>query len=82
MAVLTRTPARKGRAERAVTGAIRGYRVISPRLPTKCRYTPTCSAYALIAIERHGLRAGLRLTAARLARCRPGVPFGTGDPVP
>ncbi|MEU4157192.1 membrane protein insertion efficiency factor YidD [Actinoplanes sp. NPDC026670] len=80
-AALSRTPG-GSRAERAVTGAIRGYRKVSPRLPTRCRYQPTCSAYALLAIERHGLRAGLRLTAARLARCRPGVPFGTGDPVP
>jgi hypothetical protein len=82
IAVLARTHAPRGRAERAVTGAIRGYRRISPRLPTRCRYTPTCSAYALEAIERHGLRAGLRLAAARLSRCRPGVPFGTADPVP
>lgn len=80
-AALSRTPG-SSRAERAVTGAIRGYRKVSPRLPTRCRYQPTCSAYALLAIERHGLRAGLRLTASRLARCRPGVPFGTGDPVP
>ena len=80
-AALARTPG-AGRAERAVTGAIRGYRRVSPHLPTRCRYTPTCSAYALEAIERHGLRSGLRLTAARIARCRPGVPFGTGDPVP
>jgi uncharacterized protein len=88
-AAVTRTSPRSGPgtrisagAQRAVTTAIRGYRVISPRLPTRCRYQPTCSAYALLAIERHGLGAGLRLTAARLARCRPGVPFGTGDPVP
>ncbi|MEV6301577.1 membrane protein insertion efficiency factor YidD [Actinoplanes sp. NPDC051861] len=81
-ALLARTPGSKGRAERAVTGAIRGYRVVSPRLPTRCRYTPTCSAYALEAIDKHGLGAGLRLTAARLGRCRPGVPFGTADPVP
>lgn len=72
----------KSRSERVVVGAIHGYRKVSPKLPTRCRYTPTCSAYALQAIDRHGLRAGLRLTAGRLARCRPGVPFGTGDPVP
>lgn len=81
-AALTRTPGHRGRAERAVTGAIRGYRKVSPRLPTRCRYTPTCSAYALEAIGRHGLSAGLRLAAARLSRCRPGVPYGTADPVP
>jgi putative membrane protein insertion efficiency factor len=80
-AVLSRTPG-GNRAERAVTGAIRGYRKVSPKLPTRCRYQPTCSAYALIAIERYGLRKGLKLTAARIARCRPGVSFGTSDPVP
>ncbi|MEU4688436.1 membrane protein insertion efficiency factor YidD [Actinoplanes sp. NPDC023714] len=67
---------------RAATRSIRLYRLISPRLPTRCRYTPTCSAYALTAIERHGLRTGLRLTLRRLARCGPRVPFGTSDPVP
>ena len=81
-AALAGRPAHRGRAERAVTGTIRGYRRVSPHLPTRCRYTPTCSAYALEAIDRHGLRTGLRLAATRIARCRPGVPFGTGDPVP
>nr|WP_229069833.1 membrane protein insertion efficiency factor YidD [Actinoplanes sp. DH11] len=65
-----------------MTRGITLYRRVSPRLATRCRYTPTCSAYALAAIERHGLGPGLRLTAARLLRCRPGVPFGTSDPVP
>jgi putative membrane protein insertion efficiency factor len=70
------------RTERAVIAAIRGYRRVSPRLPTRCRYTPTCSAYGLEAVQRHGARTGLLLTAARLRRCRPGVAFGTLDPVP
>jgi putative membrane protein insertion efficiency factor len=69
-------------ADRAVLTAIRGYRRVSPRLPTRCRFTPTCSAYGLEAVERHGLRVGGRLTAARLTRCRPGVAHGTVDPVP
>lgn len=68
--------------DRAVTTAIRGYRRISPRLPTRCRFTPTCSAYGLEAVRRYGSRKGLRLTAGRLRRCRPGVTFGTADPVP
>lgn len=72
-----------GRSQRAVTSAIRGYqRVFSPRVPVRCRYEPSCSAYGLEAVTRHGTRAGLRLTAARLRRCRPGVPYGTVDPVP
>lgn len=79
---MTRTPERRGRAERAVTRGIALYRRVSPRLATRCRYTPTCSVYALGAIEKHGLRAGLRLAATRLARCGPRVPSGTSDPVP
>ncbi|BCJ55573.1 hypothetical protein Asp14428_70480 [Actinoplanes sp. NBRC 14428] len=67
---------------RAVTAAIRGYRRVSPRLPTRCRYTPTCSAYGLEAVQRYGTRRGLILTAGRLRRCRPGVAYGTADPVP
>jgi putative membrane protein insertion efficiency factor len=71
------------RSQRAVTSAIRGYRrVLSPRMPVRCRYEPSCSAYGLAAVARHGTRDGLRLTAARLRRCRPGVPYGTVDPVP
>lgn len=75
-------PSRTRRVDRAVSAAIRGYRRVSPRLPTRCRYVPTCSAYGLEAVSRYGAFAGLRLTAARLARCRPGVPYGTVDPVP
>jgi uncharacterized protein len=70
------------RTDAVVTTAIRGYRKVSPRLPTRCRYTPTCSAYGLEAVQRHGTRKGLWLTAGRLRRCRPGVAYGTADPVP
>jgi putative membrane protein insertion efficiency factor len=74
---------RTGKAsDRAVIGAIKAYRRVSPRLPTRCRYTPTCSAYGLEAVRRHGSREGLRLAARRIARCRPGIPYGTPDPVP
>ncbi len=62
--------------------AVRVYqREISPRRPPCCRFTPTCSAYAVQALERHGAGRGSRLVLRRLARCRPG---GTGgaDPVP
>lgn len=56
-------------------------RLVSPLLPTACRFTPTCSVYAAEAIRRHGSIRGVRLAIARLARCRP---FGGGgdDPVP
>ncbi|MEV6343946.1 membrane protein insertion efficiency factor YidD [Actinoplanes sp. NPDC051851] len=67
---------------RVLLGAIRAYRKISPRLPTQCRYQPTCSAFALEAVERYGPKRGVRLTLGRLVRCRPGVPSGTWDPVP
>jgi putative membrane protein insertion efficiency factor len=74
---------RVGPADRAVVAAIRGYRRgISPRIPVRCRYEPSCSTYGLEAVQRYGARRGLRLTAARLRRCRPGVPYGTIDPVP
>jgi len=72
----------KSGSDRAVIGAIKAYRRVSPRLPTRCRYVPTCSAYGLAAVRRYGARKGLRLTAGRLWRCRPGVPYGTADPVP
>jgi putative membrane protein insertion efficiency factor len=74
---------RRGRADRAVTGAIKVYRRVSPRLAVpRCRFVPTCSAYGLEAVERYGAGKGLRLIARRLVRCRPGVPYGTPDPVP
>ncbi len=73
---------RRTRADRAALAAIRGYRRVSPRLPVRCRYEPSCSAYGQEAIARYGLRAGGRMIAARLRRCRPGVPVGTVDPVP
>ena len=46
-----------------------------------CRYTPSCSHYALRALERHGAAAGSYLTAARLVRCHPWCDGGF-DPVP
>ena len=51
---------------------VRGYRLLlSPWLGSSCRFTPTCSAYALESLERHGALAGSVLTVRRLARCHP-----------
>lgn len=61
---------------------IRGYRyAISPLLPPSCRFHPSCSEYALEAIERHGPLSGGWLATRRLCRCHPWNPGGL-DPVP
>jgi uncharacterized protein len=55
--------------------------VISPFLPAACRYQPTCSAYAVEAVSRHGVFAGGWLALRRLLRCHPWGGSGF-DPVP
>ena len=56
-------------------------RFVSPLLGPRCRFTPTCSAYGLEAIQRHGPWKGGWLTVRRLLRCHPFTPCGC-DPVP
>ncbi len=61
---------------------LKGYKTfVSPLLPPLCRFEPTCSVYAMQAIERHGLIRGGWMGARRLMRCHP---FNEGgwDPVP
>ena len=65
-----------------VTSAIRFYqRQISPLLPPRCRYIPTCSEYALEAVEKYGAVKGSWLAAKRILRCNP-FHKGGYDPVP
>jgi putative membrane protein insertion efficiency factor len=62
--------------------AVRTYqREISPRRAPCCRFSPTCSAYAIAALQRHGAWRGSWLALRRLLRCRPGAAGGP-DPVP
>ncbi len=61
---------------------IRVYRwMISPILPSSCRFYPSCSAYALQALEAHGASRGVYLSIRRLLRCHSLNPGGV-DPVP
>lgn len=72
----------RGLLRLALRGAIRAYQLIaSPLLPPSCRYLPTCSDYAIEAIERHGAIRGVALAVWRLLRCHPWGGSGY-DPVP
>ena len=75
---LVRTPTV---AARALSVPVRLYRAVGTGRPSPCRYWPTCSQYALEALEAHGALRGSWLTVRRLLRCHP---WGTEgfDPVP
>lgn len=61
---------------------VRAYQVgLSPLLPSSCRYFPSCSAYAIEALQKHGAWRGSWLAVRRIARCHPFRPGGF-DPVP
>ena len=63
-------------------GLVKGYRLLlSPWLGSACRFEPTCSVYALGALQNHGAAAGSYLVLSRLARCHPWCDGGL-DPVP
>ena len=56
---------------RAARGLVRGYQYLAEGRPSPCRYVPSCSAYAVEAIERHGAIRGAVLACWRLLRCNP-----------
>ncbi|CAN7251413.1 membrane protein insertion efficiency factor YidD [Pseudorhodoferax sp. LjRoot39] len=68
--------------QRALIALVRGYKLLlSPWLGSACRFEPTCSTYAIGALEQHGAGVGSYLTLRRLARCHPWCDGGH-DPVP
>lgn len=67
--------------QKIVVFLIKGYqKTISPLLGPRCRFQPTCSSYAIEAINIHGLKKGLWLTTKRVLKCHPFNPGGY-DPV-
>lgn len=67
---------------RILVGIVQGYRLLlSPWLGSQCRFEPTCSAYALQALQQHGAAQGSYLAARRVLRCHPWCAGGL-DPVP
>ena len=68
-------------ASRFVLAPVRAYsRFISPALPRRCKYHPTCSAYAVQAVETYGILRGVVLAVWRVLRCNP-FSHGGHDPV-
>lgn len=68
--------------QRLLIALLRAYRyTLSPYIGMHCRFTPTCSEYAMDAIQRHGARSGCALALRRLLRCHPWHAGGF-DPVP
>ena len=69
--------------KRILTAFIRFYqRNVSPFFPARCRFRPTCSAYALEAIEKYGAVKGTYLALRRILRCHPFYKGNFYDPVP
>jgi uncharacterized protein len=80
--ILTGAPGpRPSAASKALRGMVLAYQAATVGRSPACRFVPSCSDYALEAIQRFGAKKGIPLIIRRLARCRPGGPFGP-DPVP
>ena len=69
------------RAAHVLAAPVRLYRAVRAGRPSPCRFVPSCSTYALEALEEHGALRGSWLTARRLGRCHPWGGLGF-DPVP
>jgi putative membrane protein insertion efficiency factor len=75
-------PPRRSLPQRVLMGLVRGYQLLlSPWINAGCRYSPSCSAYAMQALGKHGACAGTYMAAARILRCNPFC-LGGHDPVP
>lgn len=75
-------PSRRSPLVAAALLPLQAYRRwVSPALPARCRFAPSCSAYAIQALQTRGLLIGTLLSIARLLRCHPFHPGGY-DPVP
>jgi uncharacterized protein len=78
----SRCPADQWTAKASILAIHVYQRIGSPvvaRAGFRCRFTPTCSHYGTLALEKYGVARGGWLTARRIARCRPGAPAGTVD---
>jgi len=78
---MTRVPVEPNVPSRTLLVLVRAYQAVRAGRPSPCRHVPSCSDYALEAIELHGAARGTWLAVKRIARCRP---FGSRgfDPVP
>lgn len=70
-----------GRGARALTAVCRAWQVVRAGRPSPCRFQPTCSQYAIEALDGHGALRGTWLAVRRIGRCNPWGSFGW-DPVP
>lgn len=75
-------PAKPGLAGRLIIGVVRAYQMtLSPLLGAACRFEPSCSAYCVEAVRKHGGGRGMVMGLRRVLRCHPFHPGGY-DPVP